>query len=55
MTCPRSFITPESQSWIYEFQVRRRLGGSPLEQLSAREAEAFLLLEEQLADEQENG
>ena len=48
--CPKSLVTAESLGWIEEFFVRKRLGlglGLPFD-LSARQAEAFLILEEQL-------
>jgi hypothetical protein len=53
--CPKSLITAESEAWLYEFHVRRRLGGIRVEDLGAREAEAFLLLEELLTGERNDG
>jgi hypothetical protein len=50
-TCPRSYITAESITWIEEFLVRRKLGGSPVADLEARTAEAFLLLMELMEKE----
>ena len=47
-TCPRSYVTAQSVTWIEEFLVRRKLGGAPVEDLDARTAEAFLVLMEQM-------
>jgi len=54
MTCPKSYITAESEALVEEFLVRRRLGGLRFEELSARQVEAFLILEKELSDEQRN-
>jgi hypothetical protein len=53
--CPTSFITAASLRWIEEYFTRRRLGGWRVEELSARDAEAFGLLDELLCMEKENG
>ena len=50
-TCPKSYISAESQSLVEEFFVRRRLGGIRAAELSARQADAFVLLEHELARE----
>ena len=50
-TCPKSYITSESQTLVEEFFVRRRLGGMDFESLSARQVEAFVILEKALAAE----
>ena len=44
-TCPKSFVTAESSTWIEEYLIRRRLGQSGIESLGAREVEAFLIVE----------
>ena len=49
--CPKSYITAESEGLVEDFLVRRRLGGMNFEGLSARQVEAFLLLEEALGRE----
>ena len=54
-SCPRSLITAESEGLVEEFLVRRQLGGLRVEELSARQAEAFLILEQALAAERNNG
>lgn len=54
-TCPKSYITAESEALLENFLVRRRLGGCRVEELSAREAEAFMVLERALAEERNNG
>jgi hypothetical protein len=53
--CPKSYVTADSESLVEEFFVRRRLGGLNFEQLSARQVEAFLILEQALSQETENG
>jgi len=50
-TCPKPYITAESQSLVEEFFVRRRWRGFGDEELSARQVEAFALLERELAAE----
>ena len=54
-TCPKSYITAESVGWVEEFLVRRRLGGIKFEELTARQVEAFLILEKALAGEMKHG
>ena len=52
-SCPKSYITAESEGLVEDFLVRRRLGGMRFEELSARQVEAFLILEQALAGERE--
>lgn len=54
-TCPKSYLTAESEALLEDFLVRRRLGGYRMEDLSARQAEAFMVLEQALAEERKNG
>jgi hypothetical protein len=54
-TCPKSYITAESQSLLEEFFIRRRFGTMDREELSARQVEAFLILEKEVAAELEIG
>jgi hypothetical protein len=54
-TCPTSYISAESESLIEEFFVRRRLGEWSFDELSARQVEAFVILEQALAQETDNG
>jgi hypothetical protein len=44
-TCPKSYITPESETLVEEFFVRRRVGAILISELTARQVEAFTLLE----------
>ena len=53
--CPKSLVTAESLSLVEEFFVRRRLGGFRLDELTARQAEAFLILERELQAEKIDG
>jgi hypothetical protein len=50
--CPKPYITSESQALLEDFLVRRRLRGFDSD-LDARQVEAFVILEEQLATERE--
>jgi hypothetical protein len=50
-TCPKSYVTGESLALVEEFLVRRRLRRSQFSELSARQAEAFVILEKALATE----
>jgi hypothetical protein len=54
-TCPTSYITAESQGLVEEFLVRRRLGGIDWRELTARQVEAFLILERELTLEMSDG
>ena len=54
-TCPKSFISAESMAWLEEFLVRRRLGRRWSDELGARDAEAFLILESEWEAETRNG
>ena len=47
--CPKSFVTVQSMAWIEEYLVRRKLGQHGIDGLGAREVEAFLILEHELA------
>ena len=53
--CPKSFVTAQSLAWLEKFVVRRRLGQKWPEELGAREAEAFLILESEWEAEMQNG
>jgi hypothetical protein len=50
-SCPKSYITAESEGLVEDFLVRRRLGGMSFVELSARQVEGFLILEQALAGE----
>ena len=50
-SCPKSYITAESEGLVEDFLVRRRLGGMNFGELSARQVEGFLILEQALAAE----
>jgi hypothetical protein len=54
-TCPKPYITAESQSLVEEFLVRRRLQTFGGEELSARQVEAFVILEKELTAEMNDG
>lgn len=50
-TCPKSYITAQSSAWLEEFYLWRRLGGMRLDRLTARQAEAYLLIADELGRE----
>ena len=50
-SCPKSYITAESEGMVEDFLVRRRLGGIDFRSLNARQVEGFLLLEQALTGE----
>jgi hypothetical protein len=50
-TCPRSFITAASLAWVEQFLVWKRLGYMDTHELGARDAEAFLILEQEWGTE----
>lgn len=54
-TCPKSFITPASHALVEEFFLRRRLGAMEIHEFSAKQVEAFALLERALTAETNNG
>lgn len=51
-SCPKSYITAESEGMVEDFLVRRRLGGMSFGELNARQVEGFLILEQALAAEE---
>jgi hypothetical protein len=53
--CPRSFITAQSIGWVEEFLVRKWLRLALPAELNMRQAEAFLILEQQLTLENSGG
>jgi hypothetical protein len=54
-TCPTSFVTAESLGLVEEFSVRKRLGLWDMAGLTARQVEAFVILEKELAAEGNDG
>jgi hypothetical protein len=52
-TCPVSYVTAESETLVEEFFVRRRLGTAGYEDLTARQVEAFVILEREMGNEQQ--
>jgi hypothetical protein len=48
-TCPKSYISAESEALVEEFLVWRRLGRVHLADLSARQVDAFVILERAFA------
>jgi hypothetical protein len=54
-TCPKSYITPESETLLEDFAVFRRFGHIEPGNLTARQTEAFIILERELAMEIKDG
>ena len=54
-TCPKSYVTSDSEALVEEFFVRRRMGAIDLSELSARQVEAFAILEQALTSEIRDG
>ena len=52
--CPRSYITGESETLVEEFFVRKGLGAR-FDKLTARQAEAFVVLDKELTAEIKDG
>ena len=50
-TCPKSYVSAESLALVEEFLVRRKLGGLEFERLTARQVEAFVILQSALESE----
>lgn len=53
--CPRSFISGESEALLEEFWVRRRWGATGFGELTARQADAFAILEKLAREEAKHG
>ena len=53
--CPKSYVTAESLAWLEEFLTRRRLSAMEFARLNARQVDAFLILEDELAKELRDG
>jgi len=51
-SCPKSYVTAESEGLVEEFLVRRRLGETGVEGFSARQVEAFVILNRELRGEE---
>jgi hypothetical protein len=50
-SCPKSSITPESLSWLEEFYAWKLAGGMDYRTMSARQVDAFSVLEGELEAE----
>lgn len=53
--CPRSTVTAASEGVVEEFFVWKRLGAAAVGELSARQVEAFVVLENAMEREKRNG
>ncbi len=53
--CPRSYITAQSVAWLEAFYAWRLTGRQTLDDVPARQADAFLVLEGELMEENSDG
>ena len=53
--CPKSYISPESLTWLEEFKVRKLFGFGDVMNLPARVVDAFCTLEKESITERMNG
>ena len=53
--CPKSLISPESLEFVEKFLVWKFSGGGGFGEITAREADAFMMLEEEWRRESKNG
>jgi hypothetical protein len=53
--CPKSFVSSESVAFVEDFSFRRRFGQIDPAHLTARQADAFMVLESELAQEIKDG
>jgi len=54
-SCPKSYVAARSVAWVEQFWVRKRLGEKGTAGLTARDVEAFLILERECAAEGRQG
>jgi hypothetical protein len=52
--CPKSFVTPESIERVEHFFASKYFGGRTTDDVGAREADAFLVLEQEWTTEKTN-
>lgn len=53
--CPKSYVSAESMAFVEDFSFRRRFGQVDPIHLTARQADAFMILESELAREIKDG
>ena len=54
-TCPKSYVTAQSLGWMEQFFVWRKLAYPRQDELSARDVEAFMILENEMGVEGRRG
>jgi len=50
--CPKSYVTPQSIAIVERFFSRKQFGGVAAEELNARDADGFVVLEKEWQREQ---
>jgi hypothetical protein len=53
--CPRSYISGESMAWLEEFETWRRIGFPDLQTMTARQAHAIVILQQEFCSEAQRG
>lgn len=53
-TCPRSYVTPESISWLEGYRTAQLFGFGDVLRMAARDVDAYRLIEEETAREERN-
>ena len=53
-SCPKSYVTPASLSWIEQFQLWKLFGSADINVMPAKVVEAFCILENELRGEIRN-
>jgi hypothetical protein len=53
--CPKSYVSTDSEAFLEEYLFRHRFGGWNLSELTARQADAFLILQEAVKGEMRDG
>lgn len=54
-TCPKSYVTAQSLGWMEQYFVWRRLAYRRPDELTARDVEAFMILENEMLLEGRRG
>ncbi|MEX2263561.1 MAG: hypothetical protein WD696_16510 [Bryobacteraceae bacterium] len=54
-TCPTSFVSAQSIAWLESYFVWRTLRHELTDEMDARQAEAFLILEREMERKEQNG
>jgi hypothetical protein len=53
--CPKSLVTPQSLEWVEKFLTWKFSGSGAFDEMAARDADAFLILEREWRTGSEDG